>query len=54
MNQNRPIGVAFVIIGTLLIVTSLGADPPRKVELVMGIGFILVALVQALRARIRK
>lgn len=51
MNQNRSLGVAFVIIGTLLIVNSLGAQPPRKVALVVGIGFILVALVQALRAR---
>jgi hypothetical protein len=51
MNQNRPVGVALVIMGTLLIVTALGAQPQRKVALVMGIGFILVAVVQALRAR---
>jgi len=51
MNQNRSIGVALVIIGTLLIVTALRAQPPQKMELVMGIGLILVALVQAIRAR---
>jgi hypothetical protein len=51
MNQNRSVGVALVIIGTLFIVTGLGAQPPRKLETVMGIGLILAALVQALRAR---
>jgi preprotein translocase subunit Sss1 len=51
MNQNRSVAVALVIMGTLLIATALGAQPPRKVALVMGIGFILVAVVQALRAR---
>jgi drug/metabolite transporter (DMT)-like permease len=51
MNPNRPVWVALVIMGILLIVTALGAQPPRKVALVMGIGFILVAVVLALRAR---
>jgi len=51
MNQNRPVWVALAIIGTLLIVTALGAHPPRKLELVIGIGLILAALVQAVRAR---
>jgi hypothetical protein len=54
MNQSRPIGVALAIIGTLFVVTALGAEPPRKLELVMGIGLILVGLVQALWARLPK
>ena len=51
MNQSRPVGVALVIIGTLFVVTALGAQPPRKLELVMGIALILAAVVQAIRAR---
>ena len=51
MNQNRPIGVALIIMGALLILTAWGAQPPRRLELVLGVGLILVGLVQALRAR---
>jgi hypothetical protein len=51
MNQNRSAAGALVVIGTLLIVTALGAEPTRKLELVIGIGLILAALVQAIRSR---
>jgi len=51
MNQNRSVVGALVIAGTLLIVTGFGAQPPRKLSLALGIGLILAALVQAIRAR---
>jgi hypothetical protein len=51
MNQNRSVVGALLIIGTLLILSGLGEQPPRKLQLVIGIGLILAALVQAIRRR---
>jgi hypothetical protein len=54
MNQNRSVPGMLVVIGTLLIVNSFGADPKRKLALGIGIALVLAALVQALRSRTRK
>jgi hypothetical protein len=34
MNQNRSVVGALVVIGTLLILSGLGEQPPRKLQLV--------------------
>lgn len=51
MNRNRSVVGVLLVIGTLLILTGLGEQPQRKLELVIGIGLILAALVQAIRSR---